>query len=121
PEANAVVKLVNIDGIQGSERGSGFLRLTNPEGGIIDLKSVPVEGSDVSDYQTNESSVDAYFGDIDAQVAQTNQCLVSMYDPSLELSKKVELEERDGNLYASGFATDRPNVIDYSDIAGKTI
>ncbi|MGI6878594.1 collagen-binding domain-containing protein, partial [Microbacterium sp. gxy059] len=120
PEANAALKLVNTDGLQGSDR-SGFLRLTNSDDGNIDLKRVPFSGSDVANYETAESSVAAYFPDIDAHVAQTNQCLASMYEPSLGLAHAVDLNDQGGMAFPSGFATDRPNVIDYADIAGKTI
>jgi choice-of-anchor A domain-containing protein/LPXTG-motif cell wall-anchored protein len=120
PEAKAVVKFVSTDGIQGSERGN-FLRLTNSDAGNIDLKAVPFAGSDVADYQTAQSSIAAYFPDIDTHVARTNQCLASMYDPSGGLTHAVDLNEQGGMAFPSGFATDRPNVIDYADIAGKTI
>ena len=119
-EATAVVKLVNTDKLEGSDR-SGFLRLTNADTGNIDLKKVPYAGSDVANYKTNESSVAAYFPDIDAHVEQTNKCLASMYDPSLELTHAVDLNEQHGMAFPSDFATNRPNVINYADIAGKTI
>ena len=120
PEANAVVKLVNIDGLTGSERGD-FLRITNSDDGNIDLKSVSYEGSNVGSYKTAESSVGAYFADLDAQVAQTNQCLAAMYNPSLDLTNPVTVVDQGGMAFPEGFATDRPNVINYDDIAGKTI
>src|SRR5690625_2855933 len=129
PEATAVVKLVNIDGLTGSARGGGaghaagsdFLRVTNPDDGIIDLKTVPFEDSDVANYQTQESSVSAYFPDLDAQVAQTNQCLAAMYDPELGLTNPVTIDDQGGMVFVAGFAPDRPNVVNYGDIAGKTI
>src|SRR5699024_9601657 len=119
PEANAVVKLVDTDGIDGSERGGGFLRMTNADGGHIDLTEVPFEGSDVSDYQIDESSVGAYFGDLEAHIAETKQCLTSMYDS--DLSNAVTITEEGGLVYAEDFADDQPNVIEYEDIAGKTV
>src|SRR5690625_1911920 len=129
PEATAVVKLVDIDGLTGSARGGGagpaagsdFLRVTNPDDGIIDLKTVPFEDSDVANYQTQESSVSAYFPDLDAQVAQTNQCLAAMYDPELGLTNPVTIDDQGGMVFVAGFAPDRPNVVNYGDIAGKTI
>lgn len=44
-----------------------------------------------------------------------------MYDPSLGLSHPVDLNDQGGMVFPSGFAADRPNVIDYADIVGKTI
>ncbi|WP_293787946.1 collagen-binding domain-containing protein, partial [uncultured Aeromicrobium sp.] len=120
PEANATVKLVTTAGVTGSQRAE-FLRLTNADGGHIDLKSVRFEAADVSDYQTAESSVEAYFSDMETHVAQSNQCLASMYDPSLDLTHSVTLTDEGGLVFAEEFATDRPNVINYDDVAGKTI
>ncbi|WP_461634815.1 collagen-binding domain-containing protein, partial [Glutamicibacter soli] len=120
PEANAVVKLSNIEGIQGSERGN-FLRLTNSENGVIDLKSVAFAGSDVANYKTSAPSVRDYFSNVEGHVSQVNQCLGSMYDSTLGLSHAVDLNEQGGMLFPSGFASDRPNVFNYADIAGKTI
>ncbi|KSU67380.1 collagen-binding domain-containing protein, partial [Arthrobacter sp. NIO-1057] len=120
PEMNAVTKFVNTSGLQGSDR-SGFLRMTNTEGGNIDLKNVSFAGSDVSDYKTAESSIAAYFPDIESHVAQTNQCLAAMYNPELDLAHAVELNDQGGMVFPSGFAADRPNVINYADVAGKII
>ncbi|MET8317464.1 collagen-binding domain-containing protein, partial [Rhodococcus erythropolis] len=129
PEANAVVKLVDTDGLTGSARGGGsgnaagqdFLRITNPAAGIIDLKTVPFAGSDVGDYRSDLSPVAAYFPGLDAQVTQTNTCLTSMYDPALALTNPVSVDDQGGLVFVEGFAADRPNVIDYTDIAGKTV
>ena len=118
PEANAVAKLVTTDGLTGTDR-SGFLRVSNTAGGLIDLTKVQYTDSDLSPYQTTQSSVASYFEDVDNQVAQINQCLTSMYDS--DLVHEVDLNEQYGMLYPSGFATDRPNVINYDDVAGKTI
>ena len=60
PEANAAVKLANIAGLSGSARGGGvgdaagqdFFRITNPDNGVLDLKTVPYAGSDLADFQT---------------------------------------------------------------------
>jgi len=126
PEANAVVKLVDIENLEGQER-SGFLRITNPENeanenlGIIDLNSVTYEGSDLTPYKTEQPSVSAYFEDLEAQVAQTNQCLASMYNPELELTNPVTIDDQGGMVFVADFATDRPNVVNYEDLAGKTI
>uniref|UniRef100_UPI00196963EE collagen-binding domain-containing protein n=1 Tax=Microbacterium halotolerans TaxID=246613 RepID=UPI00196963EE len=129
PEANAVVKLVDVAGLTGSQRGGGvgnaagedFLRVMNADGGIIDLKTVPYEGSDVTDYATEQSTVSAYFGDVDAQVAHANTCLAEMYEPAEGLSNPVTVTDEGGLVYVEDFAVDMPNVIDYEVIAGKTI
>jgi hypothetical protein len=120
PEATAVVKLVDTAGLTGAERGN-FLRITNAEAGIIDLKTVPFAGSDVADYTTARSSVASYFAGLDAHVALVNECLSAMYAPDLGLSNKVSVEGQDGIVFVSNFATDQPNVIDYAAMAGKTI
>lgn len=120
PEANAVAKLVNTDNLQGSERGN-FLRLTNADTGNMDLESVPFAGSDIANYKTKNSAVADYFPNLDATVVKTNQCLASMYDSKLDLTHAVDLNEKHGMPHPTGFATDRPNVINYGDIAGKVI
>ncbi|WP_337110508.1 collagen-binding domain-containing protein, partial [Prescottella equi] len=129
PEANAVAKLDDTTGLTGSARGGGsgnaaggaFLRVTNQSNGNLDLKTVPFAGSDVDDVKTIESSVAAYFPGMDALVAQTNQCLTLLYDPGQALMNTVSVEDQGGMVFVEGFATDRPNVIDYADIAGKTV
>jgi choice-of-anchor A domain-containing protein len=129
PEATAVAKLADITGLTGSARGGGsgpasgtnFLRVTNTAGGILDFKTVPYQGSSVGMLKTENSSAAAYFGDLDAKVARTNQCLASLYDPALAVSNQVAVANDGGMVYVSGFATDRPNVLDYGQIAGKTI
>ncbi|MBV0895931.1 collagen-binding domain-containing protein [Microbacterium sp. NC79] len=88
PEALATAKFVSIDGLTGSNRGGGnaggdFLRVTNAEGGNLDLKAVPFAGASVSDLKTTESSVAAYFADPVAHITATNACLASMYSPEL--------------------------------------
>ena len=129
PEATAVVKLADIAGLTGSARGGGsgpaagtdFLRVTNSSGGILDLKTVPYQGSSVGALKSEKPSALAYFGDLDAKVARANQCLASLYDPASAASNQVSVTNDGGMVFVSGFATDRPNVIDYSQIAGKTI
>src|SRR5690625_3470638 len=44
-----------------------------------------------------------------------------MYNPSLDLTNPVTVVDQGGMAFPEGFATDRPNVINYDDIAGKTI
>ncbi|UCR87851.1 VaFE repeat-containing surface-anchored protein [Mycetocola spongiae] len=120
PEANAVVKLVSLEGMAGSKR-SDFLRLTNNSNGIIDLKSVKFDDAAISNFKTEKPAVSDYFADVDQKIARTTQCLASMYNPELALSHAVDLNERGGMLYPSDFDTKRPNVINYADVAGKTI
>src|SRR5699024_6334077 len=88
----------------------------------IDLTQVDFDDADLEDFKTAESSVSAYFPDYEDQIAQANQCLASMYDEELELTNPVTVTEEHGQVFVSDFATDKPNVINYSDIAGgKTI
>ncbi|WP_313822198.1 collagen-binding domain-containing protein, partial [Citricoccus sp.] len=129
PEENAVAKLVDIAGLTGQSRSGGvgsntsgeFLRATNTEGGFLDLKALPTEGSDVAELQTELGTVSAYFGDVDSAIAGTNQCFESMYDPASGLVNTVTVTTEGNLVYVEDFATDRPNVIDYEDIAGETI
>lgn len=128
-EANAVVKLVTTDGLTGSSRGGGtgnaagndFLRVTNSDNGLIDLKTVRFGSAEVSDFQTVQSSVEAYFGDVDGQIAETNRCLATMYSPVEGLSNPVTVSNDGGLVFVEGFSTEQPNVLNYDDIVGKTI
>lgn len=128
PEANAVAKLADTTGLTAQVRGGGvgnnaggdFPRVTDPEGGFLDLKAAPYAGFAVSDLQTDQAAVADYFPDLEVDVERTNECLASMYgDP--ELSNAVTVEEEGGLVYVSGFPTTMPNVIDYADVAGATI
>ncbi|WP_290371129.1 collagen-binding domain-containing protein [Ruania halotolerans] len=128
-EANALVKLVTIDGLTGSARSGGtgnaaggdFLRVTNADAGVLDLKSASYDDAEVADLQTAESTIAGYLPGVDAQVEQTNQCLEAMYSPELGLSNDVTVTDEGGLVYVEDFTDDRPNVIGYDDIAGKTI
>ena len=105
-------------------RGGGgaqgdFVRLTNDSGGVLDLKALPWAGYSASDYTTELNSVAEYFPDLGEQVAQTNKCLASMYGS--DLVNMVEVKNEGGMAYPEGLVTDRPNVIDYEDVAGLTI
>ncbi|MDI9913868.1 VaFE repeat-containing surface-anchored protein [Rhodococcus sp. IEGM 1379] len=108
-------------GGSGNAAGRDFLRVTNPSTGILDLKTVPLAGSDVSNYKTAQSSVAAYVPDFNTRVAQTNTCLASMCEPGLGLTNPVKVDDQGGMVYVADFAADRPNVVDYADIAGKTV
>ncbi|NUL49335.1 VaFE repeat-containing surface-anchored protein [Cellulosimicrobium funkei] len=129
PEENAIAKLVDTSGLAGQPRSGGagsntsgeFLRATNTDSGFLDLKALGADESDVSELQTELGSVSAYFGDVDAATARTNQCFDSMYDPDAGLVNTVTVTDEGGLVYVEDFATDRPNVIDYEDIAGQTI
>ncbi|WP_430869118.1 collagen-binding domain-containing protein [Demequina aurantiaca] len=132
PEANATVKLAHTSTLTGSPRGGGtgaavggdFLRIDNGEGtseqGLIDLSAVPYTDNDLDPYSTQRSSVADYFEQLDEQVATANTCLNTLYtDPSV--GNSVVVTGTDGTVQASGFALDRPNIINYEDIAGSVI
>ncbi|WP_169736543.1 collagen-binding domain-containing protein, partial [Promicromonospora kroppenstedtii] len=128
PEANALAKLADTTGLTAQVRGGGvgnnaggdFPRVTNPQGGFLDLKAAPYADFAVSDLQTDQATVAGYFPDLEADVERTDECLASMYG-NPELSNTVTVEEEGGLVYVSGFATTMPNVIDYADIAGATV
>ncbi|WP_344100198.1 VaFE repeat-containing surface-anchored protein, partial [Myceligenerans crystallogenes] len=128
PEANAIAKLTDTTGFTAQVRGGGvgnnaggdFPRVTNTSGGFLDLKPLPYDTFTMSDIQTAQSSVAAYLPDLEAQVAQTNACLSSMYG-NPQLSNAVTITAEGGLVYAEGFSTTMPNVIDYADVAGATI
>src|SRR5699024_5472946 len=129
PEANASARLASVEGLSGSSRSGGtgdasgqdFLRVSNTEGGYLDLKTLPFEDTDVEDLRTEQPDIAAYFPDLDDQVAHANQCLADMYDPEAELVNRVTVSSEGGLTYVEDFATDQPNVIDYTEIAGQTI
>src|SRR5699024_11022743 len=129
PEANASARLASVEGLSGSPRSGGtgddsgqdFLRVSNTEGGYLDLKALPFEDTDVEDLRTEQPDIAAYFPDLDDQVAHANQCLNDMYDPEAELVNRVTVSSEGGLTYVEDFATDQPNVIDYTKIAGQTI
>uniref|UniRef100_UPI0023F44CEC collagen-binding domain-containing protein n=1 Tax=Ruania albidiflava TaxID=366586 RepID=UPI0023F44CEC len=129
PEANATVRLTSVDGLTLESRSGGagsndtgtFARANSSAGGYLDLKAVPFEGADVDDLLTEQPTVPSYFPDLDAQVAQANQCLADMYDPETGLANPVTVSAEGGLVYVEDFATDQPNVIDYDAIAGQTI
>ncbi len=129
PAATAVARFADVDGLTGSARGGGvgpaagqdFLRVTNADGGALDLKTVPYAGADVADLQTEQGSVAAYFPGIQRGIEQANQCLSTLDDPELGLANHVQVSNEGGLVFVEGFATDRPNVLDYTDLAGATI
>lgn len=128
PEANALAKLADTTGLAAQVRGGGvgnnaggdFPRVTNAEGGFLDLKAAPFNDFAVSDLQTTQGDVADYFPGLEADVERANECLASMYG-NPELSNAVTVEEEGGLVYVSGFSTTMPNVIDYADVAGATI
>jgi hypothetical protein len=119
-ERTASAELVDVTGLSGSSRGSNFLRVTNATGGILDLEAVAYSPSAVDALKTAESSVAAYFGDVDGQIEDTNECLTSMYDDDT-LANEVTVRDAGNQVFVSGFSTTEPNWLDYSAIAGKTI
>ncbi|MFD7022429.1 collagen-binding domain-containing protein [Promicromonospora sukumoe] len=128
PEANALAKLADTTGLTAQVRGGGvgdnaggdFPRVTNADGGFLDLKAAPFAGFAVDDLGTEQDAVADYFPGLEADVARTNDCLASMYgNPAL--SNAVTVSDEGGLVYLSGFSTTMPNVVDYEDIAGATV
>src|SRR5699024_1865050 len=58
---------------------------------------------------------------LDDQVAHANQCLADMYDPEAELVNRVTVSSEGGLTCVEDFATDQPNVIDYTEHTDQTI
>lgn len=125
PEANAVAKLVDLSNVTAAERG-GFVRLKNAdsdggETGNLDLKSLLYAGHSPSDYAAERDSVEAYFPGVATHVTQTNQCLAALQAPDTTVANHVTVADESGMAFVEGFATDKPNLINYEDVAGKTI
>jgi LPXTG-motif cell wall-anchored protein len=120
-EATAIAKLADLDGLTASARGSGFTRLTNADGGNLDIEHLPYDPDTwQDDVGTERASVADYFEDLDAHVAQTNQCLAEMYvDP--ELGNEVTVTGDVNQKFVSDFSTTMPNWLDYEDVAGAVI
>ena len=129
PEASAAVKLVETANLTGSARGGGnngqdFLRVTNNDGGNLDLKAVPFQSGHLTDLgllATAEPSVAAYFPQRAAQLSRTSQCLASMYDPANQAAHMVPLQNNGSMVMPGPYATDKPNVLNYDDVAGLII
>ncbi|TNC18018.1 choice-of-anchor A family protein, partial [Georgenia sp. 311] len=135
PEATAVVRLVDVTNLRASARGGGlgpaagsdFLRLLNDAGpnadqtGKIDLKTVPFAGASTADVATERPSVEAYFAGLEDGVARANQCLADLPGAGEDLVRQATVEQRDGFAYLSGLATDRPNLVAYEDLVGRTV
>lgn len=123
PEATAAVRLGDIAGLTGSARGGGprgdFLRVTNPAGGHLDLKQVPADAG-VDALATAKAQVADYFPGLREHIAAVDSCLTAISGDGA-LGNRVTTATENGMVYVSGFATDRPNVIDYDAIAGKTV
>ncbi|MGW2092965.1 collagen-binding domain-containing protein [Promicromonospora sukumoe] len=128
PEANALAKLADTAGLTAQVRGGGvgdnaggdFPRVTNDEGGFLDLKAAPYADFAVDDLETEQGAVADHFPGLEADVARTNECLASMYG-NPDLSNAVTVADEGGLVYLSGFSTTMPNVVDHEDIAGATI
>lgn len=125
-EEAAIAKLVSTSGLTAGARGGGvgpaagrdFTRLTAPTGGVLDLKALPWNSStSLSTVKTVQSSVADYV-DVDGYDA-VSTCLADTYDT--DLVNMVDANVSGGLAMPGPFATDRPNVLDYADIAGTTI
>ncbi|MBD8043327.1 choice-of-anchor A family protein [Arthrobacter sp. Sa2BUA2] len=124
PEATASVKLVSTAGLTGSSRGSNFLRVTNSDGGNLDLPTTdyqPGFATDLSLLAADQNSVAAYFPQKQAQLDRTSRCLADIYDPATGLGTVVPVDDRGSMVMPGPYAADKPNVLNYGDIAGRTI
>ncbi|WP_402463377.1 VaFE repeat-containing surface-anchored protein [Isoptericola aurantiacus] len=120
-EATAIAKFADTADLSGQERGSGFTRVTNPTGGILDLETLAWDPATWRDrVTTNRPAVEDYFPDADEQIDRTNQCLAQMYtDPAL--ANEVTVTGDAGLVTLSGFDFTKPNYVYYDDIAGAVI
>ena len=124
PEASAAVKLVDTADLRGSSRGSNFLRVTNRDGGNLDLNTKsydPAYATDLSVIATAMPSVAAYFPQKTEQLTRTSQCLAAMYDPETNLAHAVPVSDQGGMVMPGPYATDKANVLNYDQLAGKII
>ncbi|NHB84532.1 hypothetical protein G7085_07725 [Tessaracoccus sp. HDW20] len=74
------------------------------------------QASALAAMKTRASSVADYLPDLDSRITTVNECLAT-YDKT---NDDVAFPSVDGNTL-TGFATDRPNVMSYSDLVGKRI
>ena len=123
-DASASVKLGDVTGISVQSRSGGvgpaaggeFARLTNAVGGVIDLLAVP-HASDALDGVRTAAPVASYIDAAKADAAAA--ALAAAY--GTESVHVVPLAIEGGLVYPLSFSADRPNVIDYADVADKTI
>ncbi|WP_185975619.1 collagen-binding domain-containing protein, partial [Tessaracoccus rhinocerotis] len=118
PEDLASAKFVVTDNLRGSARGSNFLRVTNDDSGVLDLTKVSYSDDAIAALKTDRASVGAYFPDMDQRIAAASQCLAG-YVPG---NDQVNFPTLSGDpLTLGGWASDRPNVINYDDIEGANV
>ena len=117
PESKAVVKLVNTDGLSIADRG--FARLQRvADQNYIDLKAAPVT-SEVSNYKTEQATVEAYFTGLESTIASTNTCMSAMYAEDSVTANEVTVEPSGNMVTLSGFDADKPNYVNYSDLVDE--
>ncbi|WP_161972291.1 collagen-binding domain-containing protein [Corynebacterium neomassiliense] len=119
----AVAKLVKTEGLEAKQR-SNFVRLhrtaAGEEEGNIDLQAATPFVNDLSPYKAAQDTVASYFEALDTKVSQANKCLDSLYLSEASSVNKVTIGEEGGSPAPSGFSTDKPNVIEYGDLANFT-
>ncbi|MGY5765418.1 collagen-binding domain-containing protein [Brachybacterium sp. DNPG3] len=74
------------------------------------------DGADATGLQNAE----IIYSDLDAQVDETTAQLQALYADS-DLCNRVKVKDSGDTKVLSGFATDRPNVIEYEDIVGAEL
>lgn len=120
PSLTAISKFADISNLTAAARGDDFTRLTNTEGGVFDLKSLPYDASTWQAAVRAQQQVADYFGDLDTQVARTNQCLAEMYqEPGRATAPTVTGDQNQATV--SGLSTTMPNWVDYEDVAGRNL
>lgn len=127
-ESRAIAKLADTQGLRATGRsGDAEARIFSPdsthdEEGYLDLKALPYTEGVIGDRVQTQYDVPAYFevdgAGVDAQVAQVDQCLATMYDPEAQLVRNVAVQDHGGHVVIDELAEDRPNVI--SDEAIRT-
>ncbi|WP_454085355.1 collagen-binding domain-containing protein [Georgenia sp. Marseille-Q6866] len=123
-ESRAIAKFADTRNLSAVPEVNGqFTRLLSSSSdteGRLDLKALPYTTTAKQRVTTSQSSAAAYF-DVDAQLARTSQCLSRMYGAKPSLLNVVDVRQ-DWNLaYISTLDSTRPNVVSYSDVAGKVI
>lgn len=118
PEATATVALANMENLRISERGS-FSRFSNDQQGRMDLKALSYSNSAMASVKTKESAVSDYFPEIAWQVTRTSVCLTALYDSPNALAHSVIVPPNVSALPASMFASNKPNIVNYKDIAER--
>lgn len=123
-ESRAIAKFADTRNLSAvPEVGGQFTRLLSSSStneGRLDLKALPYTTTAKQRVTTSRSSAAAYF-DVDAQLSRTSQCLQRMYAATPSLLNVVPVRQDGDFARISALDSTRPNVLSYSDVAGKVI